>query len=58
MEKKVELTPRDHMVVGLYSILILLSIKFALSVSWFGWVLVWLNIFFFDVYAVQRQSAD
>ena len=58
LEKKIELTTRDHMMVGLYSILILLSIKFAITVSWFGWILVWLNIFFFDVYAVQRRSAN
>ena len=58
LEKKTDLTTRDHMMVGLYSILILLSIKFAITVSWFGWILVWLNIFFFDVYAVQRRSAN
>ena len=58
LEKKTDLTTRDHMMVGLYSILIFLSIKFAITVSWFGWILVWLNIFFFDVYAVQRRSAN
>ena len=58
LEKKTDLTTRDHMMVGLYSILILLSIKFAITVSWFGWILVWLNIFFFDVYAFQRRSAN
>ena len=58
LEKKTDLTTRDHKMVGLYSILILLSIKFAITVSWFGWILVWLNIFFFDVYAVQRRSAN
>ena len=58
LEKKTDLTTRDHMMVGLYSILILLSIKFAITVSWFGWILVWLNIFFFDVYAYQRKNAN
>ena len=58
LEKKTDLTTRDHMMVGLYSILILLSIKFAITVSWFGWILVWLNIFFFDVYAHQRKIAN
>ena len=58
MEKKIELTPRDHMIVGLYSILILLSIKFAVTVSWFGWVMVWFNLFFFDVYGYYRRNAS
>ena len=58
MEKKIDLTTRDHMMVGLYSILILLSFKFAVNVTAWGFILVWLNIFFFDVYAHQRKIAN
>ena len=58
LEKKIDLTVSDHMIIGLYSILILFSIKFAVGVTWFGWVLVWLNIFFFDVYAYYRKNAN
>ena len=58
MEKKIELSTRDHFMVGLYSILILLSFKFAVNVTAWGFILVWLNIFFFDVYAHQRKYAN
>ena len=46
------------MTVGLYSVLILLSFKFAVNVTAWGFILVWLNIFFFDVYAYQRKNAN
>ena len=58
LEKKIDLTTRDHMIIGLYSLLIYMSLKFAFNVTWFGWILVWLNIFFFDVYAHQREYAN
>ena len=58
LEKKIDLTTRDHMIIGLYSLLIYMSLKFAFNVTWFGWILVWLNIFFFDVYAHQRKYAN
>ena len=57
MEKKVELETRDHAIVGLYSVLIYCSFKYALLVSSWAWILVWLNVFFFDVYAYTRKRA-
>jgi len=52
-----ELRPIDHVIVGFYSLLIFTALKFALNVSIWGWFLVWLNVFFFDVYAYTRKYA-
>ena len=53
-----KLEPRDHAIVGLYSILIFCAVKYALFVSSWAWILVWLNVFFFDVYAHTRRRAQ
>ena len=52
-----KLEPRDHAIVGLYSVLIYCSFKYALLVSSWAWILVWLNVYFFDVYAYTRKRA-
>jgi len=57
MDSRVELRPVDHVMVGFYSLLIFTALKFAVDVSFWGWFLVWLNIFFFDVYAYGRKNA-
>ena len=52
-----KLEPKDHMVVGLYSVLIFCAVKYALLVSGWAWILVWMNVWFFDVYAYTRKHA-
>ena len=58
MVSRAELRPIDHVIVGFYSLLIFTALKFAVNVSLWGWFLVWLNVFFFDVYAYTRKYAS
>ena len=58
MVSRAELRPIDHVIVGFYSLLIFTALKFAVNVSFWGWLLVWLNVFFFDVYAYTRKYAS
>ena len=58
MDSKIKLEPKDHAVVGLYSILIFCALKYAMFVSSWAWILVWLNVWFFDVYAYTRKHAQ
>ena len=58
MDSKTNLTPKDHVVVAFYSFLIFMAFKYAVVESAWGFILVWLNIFFFDVYAHQRKYAN
>ena len=53
-----KLEPRDHAIVGLYSVLIFCAVKYAILVSGWAWILVWLNVWFFDVYAYTRKHAQ
>jgi len=57
MDSRVRLEPRDHAIVGLYSVLIFCAVKYALLVSGWAWFLVWMNVWFFDVYAYTRKNA-
>ena len=58
MDSRVRLEPRDHAIVGLYSVLIFCAVKYALLVSGWAWFLVWMNVWFFDVYAYTRKHAQ
>ena len=57
MDSKIKLSTVDHVIVGFYSLLIFTALKYALLVSSWAWILVWLNVFFFDVYAYTRKRA-
>ena len=57
MDSKIKLTPRDHVVVAFYSFLIYMSVKYAIIETGWAWILVWLNVFFFDTYAYSRRNA-
>ena len=57
MDSKIKLSTVDHVIVGFYSLLIFTALKYALLISSWGWLFVWLNIFFFDVYAHTRKYA-
>ena len=58
MDSKTKLTPKDHVVVAFYSFLIFMAFKYAVVESAWGFILVWLNVFFFDTYAHGRRNAD
>ena len=58
MDSRVRLEPKDHAIVGLYSVLIFCAVKYALLVSGWAWFLVWMNVWFFDVYAYTRKHAQ
>ena len=58
MDSKIKLTPKDHMVVAFYSFLIYMSVKYAIIETGWAWILVWLNVFFFDTYAYSRRNAN
>ena len=58
MDSKNKLTPKDHMVVAFYTFLIYMSVKYAIIETGWAWILVWLNVFFFDTYAYSRRNAD
>ena len=58
MDSKTKLTPKDHIVVAFYSFLIFMAFKYAVVESAWGFILVWLNVFFFDTYAHSRRNAD
>ena len=58
MDSKTKLTPKDHVVVAFYSFLIFMAFKYAVVESAWGFILVWLNVFFFDTYAHSRRNAD
>ena len=57
MDSKIKLTPKDHMVVAFYTFLIYMSVKYAIIETGWAWILVWLNVFFFDTYAYSRRNA-
>ena len=57
MDSKTKLTPKDHMVVAFYTFLIYMSVKYAIIETGWAWILVWLNVFFFDTYAYGRRNA-
>ena len=57
MDSKIKLTPRDHVVVAFYTFLIYMSVKYAIIETGWAWILVWLNVFFFDTYAYSRRNA-
>ena len=57
MDSKIKLTPRDHVVVAFYTFLIYMSVKYAIIETGWAWILVWLNVWFFDVYAYSRRNA-
>ena len=57
MDSKIKLSTVDHVIVGLYSLLIFTALKYALLVSSWGWLFVVLNVWFFDVYAYTRKNA-
>ena len=44
LEMKIELSTRDHAIVGLYSILIYCAVKYALLVSGWAWIYIPLRI--------------
>ena len=58
MDSKIRLTTKDHMVVAFYTFLIYMSVKYAIIETGWAWILVWLNVFFFDTYAYSRRNAD
>ena len=58
MDSKTKLTPKDHVVVAFYTFLIYMSVKYAIIETGWAWILVWLNVFFFDTYAYSRRNAD
>ena len=58
MDSKTKLTPKDHVVVAFYSFLIFMAFKYAVVESAWGFILVWLNVFFFDTYAHGRRNAN
>ena len=58
MDSKIKLSTVDHVIVGFYSLLIFTALKYALLVSSWAWILVWLNVWFFDVYAYTRKHAQ
>ena len=58
MDSKTKLTPKDHMVVAFYAFLIYMSVKYAIIETGWAWILVWLNVFFFDTYAYSRRNAN
>ena len=58
MDSRAELKTIDHVIIGFYSLLIFTALKFAVNVSIWGWFLVWLNVWFFDVYAYTRKYAS
>ena len=58
MDSKTKLTPRDHVVVAFYTFLIYMSVKYAIIETGWAWILVWLNVFFFDTYAYSRRNAN
>ena len=58
MDSKIKLTPRDHVVVAFYAFLIYMSVKYAIIETGWAWILVWLNVFFFDTYAYSRRNAN
>tara|TARA_A100001388_G_scaffold252527_1_gene215059 strand:- start:72 stop:326 length:255 start_codon:yes stop_codon:yes gene_type:complete len=58
MDSKIKLTTKDHMVVAFYTFLIYMSVKYAIIETSWAWILVWLNVFFFDTYAYSRRNAN
>ena len=58
MDSKTKLTTSDHMVVAFYTFLIYMSVKYAIIETGWAWILVWLNVFFFDTYAYSRRNAN
>ena len=58
MDSKIRLTTKDHMVVAFYAFLIYMSVKYAIIETGWAWILVWLNVFFFDTYAYSRRNAN
>ena len=58
MDSKTKLTAGDHMVVAFYTFLIYMSVKYAIIETGWAWILVWLNVFFFDTYAYSRRNAN
>ena len=58
MDSKTKLKPKDHVVVAFYSFLIFMAFKYAVVESAWGFILVWLNVFFFDTYAHTRKNAQ
>ena len=58
MDSKTKLEPKDHVVVAFYSFLIFMAFKYAVVESAWGFILVWLNVFFFDTYAHSRKNAQ
>ena len=54
MDSKTKLTPKDHIVVAFYSFLIFMAFKYAVVESAWGFILVWLNVFFFDTYILNN----
>ena len=58
MDSKTKLEPKDHVVVAFYTFLIYMSVKYAIIETGWAWILVWLNVFFFDTYAYSRRNAN
>ena len=58
MDSKTKLEPKDHVVVAFYSFLIYMSVKYAIIETGWAWILVWLNVFFFNTYAYSRRNAN
>ena len=58
MDSKIKLTTKDHIVVAFYTFLIFMAFKYAVIESAWGFILVWLNVFFFDTYAHGRRNAN
>ena len=60
MINKIELEPKDHIFVGVYSILIFISLKLAFSThpitSMIGWFWIEINIMSFDSYGNRRKQ--
>jgi Ca2+/Na+ antiporter len=57
-----ELTVKDQVIVAVYALLILYSLKMGMSehlgVSMFGFFCVWINLRLFDVYAFKKKYAQ
>ena len=60
MINKIELEPKDHIFVGVYSMLIFISLKLAFTAhpitSMVGWFWIAINIMSFDSYGNRRKQ--
>ena len=61
MNKHIQLSTTDHLIIAIHALFIFLALKLAFTnhviTSMLGWIIAYLNLLSFDTYSMWRKNA-